>query len=347
MREIKYRYAPDFPGILQELRASLLVSTYQAGKLVVLGASDGKLRLSLHNFEQAMGVAVHPRRIAIGTKTQVWFLSSAPDIAPRIEPPGHHDAAYLTRTSHFTGEVHGHEMAWSNEELWLVNTRFSCLCTLSSDYNFVPRWRPPFISQIAPQDRCHLNGMALADGQPKYATAMAESDEPSGWRPTKATSGCVLDIATGEAIVRGLCMPHSPRVHGGHAWLLNSGQGTLDLLEPEKGELRTVAAMPGYTRGLAFAGRFAFIGLSKIRETSTFGGVPIAEHRNELRCGVGVVDLTTGRQVAHFEFEAGVDEIFDVQVLPGCRFPAISGPHAATDGGQPIWLVPEQNFGKG
>ena len=28
------------------------------------------------------------------------------------------------------------------DELWLVNTRFSCLATLDHEHSFVPRWRP-------------------------------------------------------------------------------------------------------------------------------------------------------------------------------------------------------------
>jgi len=105
--------------------------------------------------------------------------------------------------------------------------------------------------------------------------------------------------------------------------------------------VQTVTELPGYARGLALHDRFAFVGLSKIRETSTFGGMPIADRRPELKCGVGVVDLTTGRLVAHLEFVTGVEEIFDVQVVPGARCPALSGPYPTLDSSKPIWTVPE------
>jgi uncharacterized protein (TIGR03032 family) len=244
-----------------------------------------------------------------------------------------------------TGDIHVHEMAWAGEELWFVNTLFSCLCTLDDRHSFVPRWRPPFITALAAEDRCHLNGLALADGRPKYVTAMAETDTPQGWRPNKATSGCLIDVAEGRVVARGFAMPHSPRVHQGRVWLLDSGTGRLVTLAPATGEVRPVSEQPGYTRGLAFYGAYAFVGLSKIRETSTFGGVPIAERRESLRCGVGVVDLTTGRNVGHLEFKSGVDEIFDVQVLPGVRLPALSGPFPGRDGTQMIWTVPEPRTG--
>ena len=116
-REVRYEHSRNFPALLAHLGASLVVSTYQAGKLFVLGARRGELALSFHNFEQAMGVAVRPDRIAVGTRDQVWSLRSAPDIAPRLQPAGRHDGCFLARSSHFTGDIHSHELAWAGDEL--------------------------------------------------------------------------------------------------------------------------------------------------------------------------------------------------------------------------------------
>jgi uncharacterized protein (TIGR03032 family) len=357
-REVQHEYTHSLPELLSRLGVSLLVSTYQAGKVVAVGVAENELTLSYHNFERAMGLAVRPDRIAVGARAQIWFLRSAPDLARRVEPAGRHDACFLTRSSHFTGEVQAHELAWSTTEslspggggddegeLWLVNTAFSCLCTLDDRHSFVPRWRPLFISGLAAEDRCHLNGMAMAPGErgtsvPRYVTALAETDTPQGWRPNKVTSGCLIDVASSETVARGFAMPHSPRVHAGRVWLLHSGAGQLVLVDPARGHVETVTELPGYTRGLAMYDRYAFVGLSKIRETSTFGGMPIAERRPELKCGVGVVDLTTGRLVDHLEFVTGVEEIFDVQVVPGARCPALSGPYPNLDSAKPIWTVP-------
>jgi uncharacterized protein (TIGR03032 family) len=268
-------------------------------------------------------------------------MQAAPDVAPRVEPAGRHDACFLTRSSHFTGEIQAHELAWAGDELWLINTAFGCLCTLDGRHSFVPRWRPPFLTALAADDRCHLNGLAVADGAPKFVTVLAESDTPQGWRANKVTSGCLIDVASGQTVARGFAMPHSPRVHRGRVWMLHSGAGQLVLVDPASGRAETVTELPGYTRGLALYDRFAFVGLSRIRETSMFGGMPIAERRPELKCGVGVVDLGTGRLVAHLEFVTGVEEIFDVQVLPGARCPALSGPYAGLDSAAPIWTVPQ------
>lgn len=340
-REIRHEYTRSLPPLLGQLGVSLLVSTYQAGKVAAVGVAAGELTLSYHNFDRAMGLAVKPDALAVAARALVWFLPAAPDLAPRVEPAGRHDACFLTRSAHFTGEIQVHELAWAGDELWLVNTAFGCLCTLDGRHSFVPRWRPPFLTALAADDRCHLNGLAVADGVPKYVTALAETDTPQGWRADKVHSGCLIDVASGQTVARGFAMPHSPRVHRGRVWMLHSGAGQLVLVDPARGRAETVTELPGYTRGLALYDRFAFVGLSKIRETATFGGMPIAERRPELRCGVGVVDLGTGRLAAHLEFVTGVEEIFDVQVVPGARCPALSGPYASLDGAAPIWTVPQ------
>jgi uncharacterized protein (TIGR03032 family) len=347
-REVRYEHSRNLPAVLEHLGISLLVSTYQAGKLFVVGARQRELALSFHNFEKAMGIAVRHDRVAVGTRNQIWSLRSAPDIAPRLEPAGRYDGCFLARSSHFTGDIHAHELVWAGSELWVVNTLFSCLCTLHEDYSFVPRWRPPFISALAAEDRCHLNGLALAEDErgqftPRYVTALSETNTPEGWRPHKASGGCLIHVPTGDTIARGFAMPHSPRVYQGRVWLLDSGTGRLVVVDPTSGAVEPVTELPGYTRGLAFHEHFAFVGLSRIRETSTFGGLPIAERRKELRCGVGIVDLRTGRLVAHLDFQSGVEEIFAVQVLPSIRSPALSGPYPEVDGVPTIWSAPDPN----
>jgi uncharacterized protein (TIGR03032 family) len=272
-----------------------------------------------------MGLAADPRRLAVGARDRVWFLRNAPDIAPRIEPAGLHDACFLPRASHVTGDIGVHEMAWAGDELWLVSTRFSCLCTLNPDYSFVPRWRPRFVTALAAEDRCHLNGLMVVEGEPRYATALGETDVKDGWRAGKAAGGCLIDIASNEVVTRGLSMPHSPRWYDGRLWVLESGTGRLAVVDRSTGEKQSVVEVPGFTRGLAFAGRYAFVGLSKIRKTSAMDGVPLAARRDELKCGVAVVDLAAGYVTGMLEFQTAVEEVFDVQVLPGVRFPEVVG----------------------
>ena len=349
-REARYRYSPSFPEVLSGAGCSLLVSTYQAGKLVGIGVAEDGLSFSFQTFDQAMGVAVSPARIAVGARGQIWHLAERSGIAGSIEPAGRFDRCFLPRSTTVTGGIHCHEVVWGRPEgdgepqLWLVNTLFSCLATLHPDYNFVPRWRPPFVSGLAAEDRCHLNGVAMRDGLPAYVTAMARTDAAGEWRESKNETGCVIDVETGAVVTEGLAMPHSPRWHQGRLLVLNSGNGALESVHLDSGSRTLVASVPGYARGLACLGDLGFIGLSRIRETAIFGGVPVAEHYEELKCGVGVVNLQTGQTIATFEFESGVEEIFDVQVLPATRCPALSGEDAQGEderrGEHEIWVVP-------
>jgi len=328
----------------------VLVTTYQAGKLVMLRADGGVLNTHFRGFQQPMGLAVQGDRLAIGTAMEVWEYHNLPAVGRRLEPAGKHDACYLPRGSHVTGDIRIHEMAYGQgsgvrnqesgdrdqaslltpdpcsltPELWLVNTRFSCLCTLDRVHSFVPRWQPPFITALAPEDRCHLNGLCLVEGRPAFITALGETDTPGGWRANKKDGGAVIEVETGRVLARGLAMPHSPRWHSGKLWVLESGAGGVGYVEPRTGRYERIADLPGFTRGLDFAGNLAFVGLSQVRESAVFSGVPIADRPlTERCCGVWVLDITTGATVALVKFEDAVQEVFAVQVLPGVRWPEV------------------------
>ena len=235
-------------------------------------------------------------RLTIGTRNQVWFLRNAPDIAPRVEPAGQHDACFLPRSCHVTGDIGVHELAWAGDELWVVNTRFSCLCTLHPDYSFVPRWRPPFVTALAAEDRCHLNGLAIVDGRPRYVTALGETDTAGGWRADKPQGGCLIDVPSGEidrprpvdaalaALARRPALAAGIRDRAARARRSRH--------RPPADAWPSCPASPAAWR---CAGPYAFVGLSKIRKTSAMDGVPLAERREQLKCGVAVVDLRSGR----------------------------------------------------
>ena len=335
----------SFPALLNQLGISLAVSTYQAGKVVLLRAEGDQLNTHFRLFDKPMGMALaqpndSAARLALGIRAQIIDLRNTPATAAKLTPQGQHDACFLPRNSHTTGDIDIHEMAWGKDGLWFINTRFSCLCTCDADHSFIPRWRPPFVSAYAPEDRCHLNGLALVDGEPKYITALGTGNSPGGWRPRKADGGILMDITDNRMICQGLSMPHSPRWYRDQLWVLESGCGSLAKVDQATGELTTVAELPGFTRGISFCGPLAFIGLSKVRESAVFSGIPITKRVQERFCGVWVVNIETGETVAFLKFEEAVQEIFAVEVLQGIRYPEIindNGEHL-----QQSYILPDE-----
>lgn len=332
-------HTSNLPEIFEQLGISVMVSTYQAGRLVMLRSQDGVLNTHFRSFDKPMGLAVSDNRLAVGAAMSIWEFHNLPAVCGKLNKPDsedesaaaslpQHDACFLPRTTHWTGDIQIHEMAWvgrGNEaQLWFVNTLFSCLCVRSDTYNFAPVWRPPFINSYVPGDCCHLNGLGLRDGVPRYATALGEVDTPGGWRDNKKDGGILIDIESSEVILRGLSMPHSPRWYNGRLWILESGTGSFGFIDPGTGKYQSITQLDGFTRGLSFAGPLAFIGLSQVRESAVFGGVPIAERALEERiCGVWVVNIETGQTVGFVKFEDAVQEIFAVEVLAGTRCPEL------------------------
>ena len=321
-------HTSNLPQILAEGRFSLLVTTYQAGKLVVLRNDSGVLNTHFRNFMKPMGLAVAGGKLAIGCNIDIWEFHNVPAVCPKLDQSDEykdkqvkHDACFLPRRSHTTGDMQIHEMAWVGDELWFVNTSFSCLATRSEVNSFEPRWRPKFITELVPGDYCHLNGLAMRDGRIRYVTALGETNATGGWRDNKRDGGILIDVNSNEVIVRGISMPHSPRWYRNQLWLLESGNGSIGTVDLGSGRYREIAQLPGFTRGLSFLGPLAFVGLSQVRESAVFSGIPLVERLEERTCGVWVLNIDTGQTVAFCRFEDAVQEIFAVEILAGSLFP--------------------------
>ncbi len=323
---LKSEFSSSFLTLLEKGRLSVAVSTYQAGQVVFLRAENGKLNTHFCSFNRPMGIAARGNRLVVGTNNEIFEFRNTPAVAPKVEPTDTHDACFIPRSIHYTGNIDIHELDFAGDELWFVNTRFSCLCTLDLDHSFVPRWRPPWVSAYAVEDRCHLNGLAVVDGRPRYVTALGTTDSRGGWRDNKNAGGILYDVVRGKVLVDGLSMPHSPRWYRDKVWFLESGYGSLSWYDPKTAQTGRLAQMPGFTRGLDFIDRYALVGLSQVRETNTFEGIPITSDGSERRSGVWVIDLETGETVALLRFSDAVEEIFAVKILPGLTFPSLLEP---------------------
>ena len=302
---------------------SIGCTTYQTNRLFfVSGQVSGRLKLHERLFDKPMGLYGAGDRLYMTSRYQLWQfdnLLKETDQAGNSAQVG--QRLYAPRTAHTTGDVNAHEVVIDNNgQIIFVNTDFSCLATLSPDYSFVPLWQPPFISKLVAEDRCHLNGVAMVEGKPRYVTACSATDEAAGWRNHRRDGGVVIDIETNEIIATGLSMPHSPRWYQGKLWLLNSGAGELGYIEA--GRFVPVTVCPGFVRGLTFWGDVALVGLSKLR-SQHFTGLALEERLaaegNTAQCGLMAIDLKTGQILHWLHFAQTIEELFDVVILPGVQ----------------------------
>ena len=318
----------QFNSWLAEQKASLAFTTYQAGKLFLIGLQpDGRLSIFERTFSRCMGLHATPQTLYMTSLYQLWRFENS------LEPGQAHegyDRLYVPRMAWTTGDLDIHDVALGKDgKPVFVNTLFGCLATVSDTHSFVPLWKPPFLSRLAAEDRCHLNGMATADGEPRYVTSVSQTDVNDGWRDQRREGGTVTDVKANQVVLTGLSMPHSPRLHGGKLWLLDSGTGNFGYVDLARGKFEPVAFCPGYLRGLSFVGDYAVLGLSLNRENKTFQGLALEDNlkkrKAEPRCGLQVVDLRSGDVVHWLRIEGLVRELYDVCVLPGVRRPMALG----------------------
>jgi uncharacterized protein (TIGR03032 family) len=316
-----------FPAWLAEQKISLAFTTYQSGKLFLLGRlPDDRLSVFERTFNRCMGLWADGQSMWMNSLFQLWRFENV--LRPGQVHNGY-DRLYVPRIGYTTGDLDIHDIAVeSSGRVVFVNTKFGCLATLHARDSFTPLWKPAFLSRLAAEDRCHLNGLALRDGRARYVTTVSTSDVTDGWRDRRRDGGVVIDVLTNQIIASGLSMPHSPRWHRGRLWLLNSGAGYLGCIGEDQ-HFEPLVFCPGYLRGLTFVADYAVVGLSQPRHEKTFTGLALQEElsrRNaEARCGLQIIDLRTG-EVAHWVRIAGlVNELYDVVVLPEAVRPMAFG----------------------
>ncbi len=259
----------QFVPWLYEQNLSLVFTTYQAGKVFFVGLQpDGKLSVFERTLDRCMGLYAAGNSLYISTLYQLWRFENT--LAPG-EVHDNHDAIYLPQVGYITGDLDIHDIVVDDQQqIVFANTLFSCLATVSETHSFVPVWQPPFISKLAAEDRCHLNGLAVKDGKPKYVSVISKADVNEGWRQQRVNGGCIIDIDSNETVLSGLSMPHSPRWYRDKLWVLNSGTGEFGYADLDTGKFQAIAFCPGYQRGLAFHHNFAIVGISESRHTTPF-----------------------------------------------------------------------------
>ena len=317
-------YTPQVAELLHQLGCTIAISTYQAGKLVFISAKDEEKLVQLpRNFNKAMGIALSGNKLALAAKHEVMVLVNSSELAWHYpKQPETYDALFVPQASYYTGLVDMHDIDFGTEGIWGVNTVFSCLCLMDTSYHFVPKWQPKFISKLAGEDRCHLNGLAMVSGKPKYVTALGTTDYAQGWRENITGGGVLIDVDSKETIAGNLAMPHSPRIFNNKLYMVLSASGEIVEVDPQTGTMNVIRKIDGFVRGLGYYKDYLFVGLSKIRQnSSTFKDLPIS--KKALYSGIAIIHAPTGAMVGEIKYNTSVDEIYDVQIIPGIRRPGI------------------------
>lgn len=335
-----------FQAILDGLKVTVALSCYRASSVILVSAEQTGLFVLPRVFDKPMGLAASGNRLAIALRNEVVGLAASRALAPGFpRSPGAYATLWLPRSVRYTGEVDLHDPAYSGDQLFAVATRFSCIARIDDDASITPVWQPPFISDLVPEDRCHMNGLALDEtGVPQFVTALGTSNTAEGWRTGRATGGVLLSVPDGRVVLDGLCMPHSPRLFGGVLYVLNSGAGEVLQVDPKTGTASLLARLPGYTRGLAALGDILFVGLSRLRDRRAAGEAPLPVEvgGGALACGIVALDRHSGRVLGQIDFAESVNEISDIALLPGAGRHGIM--NHTDDSHRAALALPDQGF---
>ncbi|MCB9360784.1 MAG: TIGR03032 family protein [Flavobacteriales bacterium] len=318
-------YSPQLPELLLSLNCTIALSTYQAGKLVLISPNPDKERLTTlpRTFHKPMGVAVKKDSLALACKDEVIVFENSRDLAVHYpNKQNTYDSLWLPRITFYTGQVDMHDIAFGEDGIYAINTSFSCLCKVDGNYNFKPIWQPPFIDKLTSEDRCHLNGLAMVNEKPKYVTALGKTNTPQGWRENIVSGGMLMDIDTNEIILDGLAMPHSPRMYNNELYLLLSASGEFVKVNVAEKNFEVIKRFDGFCRGLSIYNDYAFVGFSKLRKnSSTFAKLSFSEKANF--SGIKIIHIPTKAEVGEIKYQTSVDEIYEVAVLPNMIRPNI------------------------
>ena len=305
---------------------SLAMSCYQTGQLLFFSSDrNGEVTIHDNNFGHVMGLTHNENSLHISTFDKVIRFDKDPETSCSLSPDSYRNTVYRPVKVWEVGDIDVHEMDIDKAgDLLFVNTCYSSVSKISDQHLFETVWKPPFISELKPEHRCHLNGMCLINGELSYTSAISTADEPDGWRGRRTKTGVLIDTKRNEIVIDGLSMPHSPRMYNNSLWILESGKGFLQKVNPESYARENVAFCPGFLRGLSFHKEFAIAAMSLGRDDG-FEGLeidkPLKQNGIKPQCGIEIINVNSGNTEAWIRFEGSIREVFSVEALPNIRVP--------------------------
>lgn len=339
-----FTYTAQLAAMLKKLKFSIAITTYQAGKVIFISPLDDITFTSLpRSFSKPMGMDIVGDKLVIATKDEVILFENSKDLAKHYPAKQNtYDTLYIPRITFYTGNVDMHDIAFGTDGIWAINTSFSCLCKVNGNFNFVPVWKPPFISALVSEDRCHLNGLVLKEGKPKYVTGLGQTDTAKGWKDQIVTGGFLMDIETNECLLENLPMPHSPLLYKGDLYLLLSASSELIKVNVQSKTYEVIIKLDGFCRGLDIQNDLVIIGVSKIRKSSsTFEKLSFSETIDF--AGLKFFHLPTKSLVGDINYQCNVEEIYEVKIMADTQRPNIMNTtdplhkHSLAIPGQTFW----------
>lgn len=333
----RFEFDRYFLSWLRSVNSSFLISSYKTHKVFSIGVikdpsdSRDKLSLWITHFNRPMGIHTTPKTIWVSSSGNIWRYENAGSYDDEGETKlGHFDANYIPRMAYFSNDIDAHDICVDQDgNPYYCSALFSCVCTPSVDHSFKVYWKPPWITKIAPEDRCHLNGICSRDGEPRYITAVSQSNIKGAWREKRVGHGIAYDIKENQIVCEGLTMPHSPRWAHDKLWILDAGTGYFGYVDFETKKFVRKVFIPGYLRGLSFVGkRYAVVGSSQDRHEQTFQGLPLGETLKKegisAKCGISVINLDNFDIIHSLTFYSPADELYDVCAIPDISRPKLT-----------------------
>jgi uncharacterized protein (TIGR03032 family) len=321
-----------FIELLQRTNISL-IAALRPGGIACFGGQDGALVMSFTPMAVSLGMATDGTRLAVGYRREIAVFAPSTRLAEHLPgKPRQHDVLFVPVGAFRTGECMVHEMTLDGTSVVFANTQFSCLSRADGFSSFVPMWKPPFVSVLMPEDRCHLNSFATDGRRIRYATAFAASDKPKGYRELPIDAGVIIDVEANAVVATGLIKPHSVRLFDNKLYVLNSAAGEVRRVDLDARGSETLATLPGFTRGLRLHNDVLFVGLSTLRASARTLGLPLDGRADSLFTGIAAIDRNSGRLLGMLRLPPGVEELFDFVVMPGYRRPLVLDPSPEAQG---------------
>ncbi len=349
-KRFEIKFAPLIAEILNQNNISIAISTYQAGRVIFIGSKDGITLTQIPvSFKKPMGISILDNKLAVASMDSIRFFADDPKIlkTAKLNDQGF-DRAFLERAKYHTGTNDIHDIHFGKGQIWGVNTLFSCICTFDINYSFVPKWKPPFISDLLPEDRCHLNGMVVEDGLPSFTTALSAGNHKNSWKENILESGILMSVPEGEILSDHLCIPHSPIKHENKIYLLESGLGNLVEYDIENKSTKILYCFERFTRGMAIHNGMLFIAVSKVRKSSkTFSKLSFTE--KDYPAGIIIYSLNFNEVLGEIEYHETVEEIYDLKIIPNANKAVAMNEmqeiqnQVITFPGSVFWKKPESN----